>query len=429
MDLIRRFPKYIPSDSFVSVMKDGEVLDTKVDKELRIMQITVKFSDIVRKDKLYALENEIKLAYDVNKITLLPRYDSLLFSSDYIEDVILETYRRGAVSNGFFSDYTIDASREHINIKVPFIKGGIDLLGIGKTNEVISDIIFEEFGIRIPVTISQREDYEKVHANFEREKMSALKKALEEQKKVNVRSAKEEKEADLKEMRAEFKKATSFSSEDNRVEIKDTKITVGAITFDTTSREYVSGGEFEIENVVPISRLDAGMHGIVVLGKVFEITEKPIKRGANITIQIGITDNISSIYVKEVVSADEKDEFLAGYKKGNAYAIKGSVKLDTFDNEIYLNATDVSKIDVVKRMDTAPEKRVELHLHTMMSQMDATIDPEVIVKVAKEWGHKAVAITDHGNVQGFPPAMLASEKLGMKLIYGMEAYLVNNPSL
>ena len=91
----------------------------------------------------------------------MPRYDSLLFSSDYIEDVILETYRRGAVSNGFFSDYTIDASREHINIKVPFIKGGIELLGIGKTNEVISDIIFEEFGIRIPVTISQREDYEK----------------------------------------------------------------------------------------------------------------------------------------------------------------------------------------------------------------------------------------------------------------------------
>ena len=79
-------------------------------------------------------------------------------------------------------------------------------------------------------------------------------------------------------------------------------------------------------------------------------------------------------------------------------------------------------------MDNAKEKRVELHLHTMMSQMDATIDPEKIVKVAKEWGHKAVAITDHGNVQGYPPVMIAAEKAGMKIIYGMEAYFVNDTS-
>ena len=429
MNLIKRFPKYTPSDSYASVMMDGEVLDTKVDKELRIMQITVKFSDIVRKDKLYSLENEIKDAYQVNKLTLLPRYDKGLFSADYIEDIILETYRRGAVSNGFFSDYTLEFSKEHINIKIPFNQGGLDLLGIGKTNDVISNIIFEEFGIKIPVTISQREDFEKVRANYQREKMSALKKALEQQKTVVQKSAKEEKEAEIKEMRAEFKKATSFASSDNKVEIKDNIVKIGAITVDISNKEYVSGGEFNIENIVPISKLEAGMHGITVIGKVFEITEKAIKRGANITVSIGITDNISSIYIKDVISADEKDEYLSLFKKGNAYAIRGSVKIDTFENEIYLNASDISKVSIIDRMDNAPEKRVELHLHTMMSQMDATIDPEAIVKVAKSWGHKAVAITDHGNVQGFPPAMLASEKLGMKLIYGMEAYFVNNTSL
>ena len=429
MDLIKRFPKYTPSDYYASVMADGEVLDTKVDKELRIMQITVKFSDIVRKDKLYSLENEIKEAYQVNKLTLLPRYDKSLFSADYIEDIILETYRRGAVSNGFFSDYTLEFSKEIINIKIPFNQGGLDLLGIGKTNDVISNIIYEEFGLKIPVTISQREDFEKVRANFQKERMSALKKALEQQKTVVQKSAKEEKEAEIKEMRAEFKKATSFAGSDNKAEIKDNIVKVGAISVDISSKEYVSGGEFEIENIVPIAKLEAGMHGITVIGKVFEITEKPIKRGANITVNIGITDNISSIFIKDVISADEKDEYLSSFKKGNAYAIRGSIKIDTFENEIYLNAADISKVTLIERMDNAPEKRVELHLHTMMSQMDATIDPEVIVKVAKSWGHKAVAITDHGNVQGFPPAMLASEKLGMKLIYGMEAYFVNNTSL
>ena len=89
-----------------------------------------------------------------------------------------------------------------------------------------------------------------------------------------------------------------------------------------------------------------------------------------------------------------------------------------------LSPIGVQKIKLVSRTDDAPEKRVELHLHTNMSMMDATIDPYGIVELAKNWGHKAVAITDHGNVQGFQEAMLAAEKLGMKVIYGMEGYLV-----
>ena len=429
MNLIERFPKYTPSDSFVSMMTDGLVLSTKVDKDLRYMELTVKFSEIVRKDKLYSFENEIKEAYALNRFTIKPKYDSSIFSIDYIEDIISETYRQGAVSNGFFSDYTVEGSNNSITIKVPVIQGGMDLLETGRTNEVIAGIISDEFGINIPVTIKQREDYNKVHENYKKEKLSILKKALESQKKAVQISAKEEKENELKEMRADFKKTTSFFNGDSKAVVENNRVKCGALTFDISTKEYICGGNFDITNIVPISRLENGMHGVVVLGQVFEISEKPIKRGASVAIQIGITDNISSIYIKDVVSADEKNEILSLFSKGAAYAVKGIVKTDSFDNEIQLIYTDVCKIGVIKRMDSAPEKRVELHLHTMMSQMDATIDPEKIVKLAKEWGHKAVAITDHGNVQGFPPAMLTSEKIGMNIIYGMEAYFVNNTSL
>ena len=89
---------------------------------------------------------------------------------------------------------------------------------------------------------------------------------------------------------------------------------------------------------------------------------------------------------------------------------------------------DLAKIKRCKRRDNAPQKRVELHLHTMMSHMDALIPPDVAVKQAKAWGHPAVAITDHGTVQGYQEAMLASEKIGQKVIYGLEAYFVNDTS-
>ena len=430
MNLIERFPKYTPNDSFISMMMDGQVMSTNVEKELRYMNLTVRFSEIVRKEKLYRFIDEIKQVYALNRLNITTKYDPSLFSSDYIEDVILETYRRGAVSKGFFSDYTLDFTEDRIVIKVPFIQGGIDLLEDGHTNKVISDIIKEEFGISVSVIIQQREDYEKVHAEYEKEKINILKKALEQQKKAIQKSAKEEKEESLKEMRSEYKKSLSFNTAETvKTQITDNKVKVGAITFDISSKEYVTGGIFDIDNIVPISKIENGMHGIVVLGKVFEISEKPIKRGASVAIQIGITDNTSSIYIKDIVSASEKDEVLSLFKKGESYAVKCIVKTDTFDNDLQLIYTDVCKISSLERMDNAPEKRVELHLHTMMSQLDAIIDPEQIVKIAKKWGHKAVAITDHGNVQGFPPVMLASEKLGMNIIYGMEAYFVNNTSI
>ena len=143
MNLIERFPRYTPEDRFISMMKDGEVISTKVEKELRYMDLRVKFSEIVRKDKLDSFINEIVKAYALNKLNITPSYPSSLFSADYMEDIIAEAYKRGAVSDGFFSDYSLDFSFDKIVIKVPFTNGGIDLLHTGETNKIISDIIFE----------------------------------------------------------------------------------------------------------------------------------------------------------------------------------------------------------------------------------------------------------------------------------------------
>ena len=425
MNLQERFKKYIPSSEMQSYM-GLEVLKTKADVDRRMIEITVSSNYIVSKNVLYKLETEIKSAYELNFMKIIPSYPSELFSKEYIDDLIKEAYRDGAISKGFFQDYSVDFSLEKIVFKVPFILGGIDLLNAGQTGQVMSKIIKREFNLDIPVFIEQREDYKKNFEMFEAEKLNILKHALEEQR-ANAASNMPANE-EQKPQRADFQSTNSFYSGEVTLENHGTSIKCGYTTFDISSKEYVTGGEFEIKNVVPIRNLKSGMHGVCVLGTVFEITEKQIKRGSTTIITIGLTDKDSSIYLKINVPTEKRDEELSYFKNGNSYAIRGTIKTDDFDKEIYLTYIDVCKLNAIKRMDNAPEKRVELHLHTKMSQMDATIDPEEIVKLAKDWGHKAIAITDHGNVQAFPPVMLASEKLGMKIIYGMEAYFVNDSS-
>ncbi|MBQ9132203.1 MAG: PHP domain-containing protein, partial [Clostridia bacterium] len=135
------------------------------------------------------------------------------------------------------------------------------------------------------------------------------------------------------------------------------------------------------------------------------------------------------------MDGEDADQLCGLIKNGSVVAMRGYAKKMTrkgqTDTDFTFFYTDIAIISKRVRKDTAEKKRVELHLHTTMSQMDALIAPDVAVKTALKWGHPAVAITDHGNVQAFPDAMLALEKCTgeedpFKVIYGMEAYFVNN---
>ncbi len=423
MNLSERFKKYTPSAEMIPYMGSA-VLNTKADVENRMIEVTVEFQYIVPKAVLYKLENEIKTAYELNYMRIIPNYPSNLFTKDYIDELIKEVYREGPVSKGFFQDYSVEFSLGKIIFKLPFIKGGIDLLGNASTGQVISNIIKREFDLTVTVSIEQREDYKKNIELFESEKLNILKRALEDAKNSQADSIKEDDEAPKK----DFKRSNSFNSQEVSFENNGNKIKCGHTIFNIESPEYVAGGDFEFKNIVPIRNLRSGMHDVCVLGKVFIIEEKQIKRGAVTIINVGITDKDSSVYIKINVPTEKKAEELSYFKSGNSYAIRANVKTDDFDGEIYLSYLDICKINEQVRMDNADEKRVELHLHTKMSQMDATIDPDELIKTVKNWGHKAIAITDHGNVQAYPPIMLASEKVGVKVIYGMEAYFVNDSS-
>ena len=431
MNLLERFPKYSPSTDLDQYLM-AEVTGMRVNKEERLMEVDILSSVIIPKKILFRIENEIYEAYRLNYFRIHPKFPSELFTIDYVEDLIYEAYRTGIVARGFFEDYTLSTDDNGtIVIKVPFIQGGIDLLNGAKTAESLSKIVLDEFDVHVKIEIKQREDYKRNAEAFENEKLDILKHALEQSKSENTKANVENKSENEQVNHDGFDRVTSFSKEKIKISNPDKNlIKIGPTTFDISNPEYVTGGLFDIKNVVPIRDLAAGMQQVCVLGTVFDIEDKIIKskRGTFHSINVGLTDNDSSIYIQLQPSADRIEEELSYFKKGSSYAVIASVKVDNFNKnkDLCLSVTDVSKISTIKRIDNAENKRVELHCHTTMSAKDAIIKPEDLVNRVKEWGLRTVAITDHGNVQGFPPAMVAAEKAGVKLIYGMEAYFVDD---
>ncbi|HZG73922.1 MAG TPA: PolC-type DNA polymerase III N-terminal domain-containing protein, partial [Chondromyces sp.] len=166
---------------------------------------------------------------------------------------------------------------------------------------------------------------------------------------------------------------------------------------------------------------------IAIEGYVFDAETKELRSGRTL-LTFKITDYTDSILVK-MFSRDKEDAALLNrVKKGMWLRVRGGIQNDTFVRDLVMIANDINEIRPITRMDTAPdeEKRVELHLHTPMSQMDAVTSVSDLISQAKKWGHKAIAVTDHAVAQSFPEAYSAGKKNGIKILYGVEANLVDD---
>ena len=188
------------------------------------------------------------------------------------------------------------------------------------------------------------------------------------------------------------------------------------------------GKEFKPAQLTPLIQLGGEGGKTMVWGDVFATEVKGSFRKIYI---VSITDYTGSINLKIRAQEGEDCSKWEELKKGSTLVIKGDCSYDKYERDYVLIPYDVMVVERRKREDHAPQKRVELHLHTKLSSMDGFCDPGEIVRTAHRMGHKAIAITDHGVVQGYPEAMLAADAIqkndpDFKLIYGLEAYYVND---
>ncbi len=190
--------------------------------------------------------------------------------------------------------------------------------------------------------------------------------------------------------------------------------------------EHLIYGEDVNSLVHHIKDLNQNSKTVAIVGEIFNIENKELRNGKILSI-MSITDNSSSINCKLFLNDLNKDKVLDRVKEGSYVKIKGDILYDTYQREITMTISGIRQEEKPQRKDKCKKgKRVELHAHTQMSSMDALCPTKKLVKQAATWGHKAIAITDHGVVQAFPEAMDAGKSNNIKILYGVEGYLVED---
>ena len=189
---------------------------------------------------------------------------------------------------------------------------------------------------------------------------------------------------------------------------------------------------------IPMRELSLDMGSVIVEGKVFAIEHKDLPKNGAVVIHMNITDNTSSVHISRYLKNAEAKPILDGVKLGDVIKVQGKMEVDSYTSEQVLRPFSIMPGVMEKRKDTAPgDKRVELHLHTSMSNMDAITQTKAAIKQAAAWGHKAIAITDHGCCQSFTDALhvvedwkgapkVAGTDQDIKILYGCEGYYVND---
>jgi DNA polymerase-3 subunit alpha (Gram-positive type) len=200
---------------------------------------------------------------------------------------------------------------------------------------------------------------------------------------------------------------------------KETKI-----TRKETNNRFTFGKSIK-DDPIAVSEISINTGLATVKGSIFQVESRSIK-GNKTIISFYISDGTDSIPVKLFLSDDKKEDFLNNVIEDSYVLIEGDVIFDTYIKSTVIMLKSLIILEKQIRKDISEEKRVELHLHTQMSAMDGVTNAKKLVERAKEWGHKAIAITDHGIVQAFPDAMEAGKKHGVKIIYGVEGYMIND---
>ncbi|GAA0176884.1 PolC-type DNA polymerase III [Clostridium sediminicola] len=204
----------------------------------------------------------------------------------------------------------------------------------------------------------------------------------------------------------------------------DNKFYKGKDAKKSDNPNVIFGRDFSGDSV-EINTINQTSGVVSICGDIIKLEIIETKAGRKIFV-FNVTDYSSSITIKCFPRPKDTERLVEELRKGMTIRLRGEATFDTYSREVVIMGRDIIKTTKIEKMDICEEKRVELHLHTQMSSMDAITPTSKLVERAAKWGHKAIGITDHGVVQAFPEAMDAGEKHNIKILYGVEAYLVDD---
>lgn len=387
----------------------GEVCGLTVRQEKREMTVRLSLDELQPYSELTQLQRSLCAALQLQEVHICPSYPPKLFTCDYLPEIIARLGNMGVPVNGFFNGCKCDYIGSTLRIYLSH--GGRELLeGIHCANR-ISQVIFEEFSLSVQVEFDGVVEVAPDSALYQDMVEKARPAPI-----AYAPPAPHEKPADAGASERPTPVKLSFDAE--------------SLPFEPNSMVTLYGNPPK-GKPQEMAQVNIESGNVTVWGDVFKIDRRTSRDEKTLILSIYFTDYTGSYCAKVIGRFDKKMKDLDELKEGNTVVMHGMIEFDRFDHETVLRPDSIAVVKKVMRRDFSEEKRVELHMHSNMSAMDGMTPAARLVQRAYEFGHKAVAITDHGVAQAFPDCMNAVSKIrkgggNIKVLYGVEAYFVDD---
>ena len=392
--LLNMFPDYEPPEALKSAVSQAAIVDAEIDPQNRKLSIVIFSEQYIQLRDIEQICRGIESAYGLKTLTLLPLHPAAQLQNVPPEDLMALFVAENSMTRGSLAGAVWEWEDRCLHIRLK--ANGKDQL-----EECIPAVcrrLGERFDCNVTVQIHVGEQLEgaNLYAAMERMRSSMM--------------------SDLPKANIAQKQPQAAAAQPS---------------------EAIYGKPFK-GKTVPMQELSLDMGTVIIEGKVFNIEHKELTKRNAWVINFDMTDNTSSIRVSRFLENKEAKPILDGVKVGSVIQVQGKPLVDNFTNETVLKPFAIMPGSMPKRKDTAEgTKRVELHLHTSMSNMDALTSTKAAIKQAAAWGHRAIAITDHGCVQSFtdalhvvedwkgPPKVAGTDET-IKILYGCEGYYIND---
>ena len=431
----------LKNDKFIS-SSFNDVLVKRIvnNKSKNLIRVYIKSSRLIHKNDIYKAEIAISRLLGGIRVKII---ESFNLSSQYNSENLFNMYKDSIfieLNNHSPLEYSmLKKARISFNDDIMMVKMDDSIISEEKSKElkrILEKIFNERCGVITEVRFDFVENNKRKFKEYNEIKLKQEVEAIVSNITYDIKDI-----GTNEETKSSVNSASQTSKSDNSR--NDNFVKQGARKsyskpFKSSDNPDVIYGRYFDGQSIDISEIQGDMGDVIVRGQIIDIEQREI-RGEKTIVSTVITDFTDSIVVKFFMHNDKLDELFANVKVGAFIKVSGPARYDKFDNDISISSVyGAIKINdfTVKRVDTSPEKRVELHCHTKLSDMDGVADVKDLIKRAKDWGHTSLAITDHGVVQGFTEAWHALQKLegkfsfkepfDFKMIYGVEAYLVDD---
>lgn len=381
---------------YQEIFDQAKIVNVSMFRAERRMEIILHSAVVIKKEYLIDVSNEIRNLYGLRGIKLLAKYPKELFNEDYYPQILFYIEKKYPHLHCFMEGCKMERSGDTLLITLK--ENGLDILAYNNMDGIIRELIKDEFDLEFHVQIRRAE-------------------GTKSNSQIIAEHARSEEEM-LRDIRKTVAAAPEFT--------KPKEPSTSAADRPQRSSER---GDYRI-SYVPMQMKEITQYSgkVMVQGEIFQSEIREFNNSVKGCYTLYMTDNEASLIVKIIDRKETLYELADELKDGTCVCLKGETMYDKYLSDFVLSVKpkDIEVIDKTLREDKSSEKRVELHMHTNVSEMDGMTPVQDLIKTAKRWGHKAIAVTDHGVVQAFPDAYAAAKKNDIKLIYGVEGYLIND---